>query len=815
MPGIWGDVRFGLRVWRRNPGFAVVAALTLALGIGLTTAIFSLVNAILFRPLPVAGIEELVGVYNSEPNSFISHEPLAYPDYVDLRDGTTALRSLAGYATVPFALERGDESEMIFGEAVSGNYFSTLGVQPIHGRALQPEDDAPGAPAVAVLNHATWQSRFGSDPSVLGRDLRLNGRVFTIVGVAPEGFNGMIRALQAEAWVPTSTLTQLRGSAKRLTSRKSRWFWAIGRLAPGATFAQADAELTGIGLGLQELYPDSNRNRSVTILPAADVKILPGVDTVLYATSFVLLGAVGIVLLIASANVANMLLARATFRSREMAVRLSLGVSRWRLVRQLLTESTLLAAAGGLLGLGLAFTSNHVIEAIELPIPIKFALGLSLDFRVLSFAFVTATLTTLLFGLVPALQSARADVVTALKSEGATATGSRSRTWLRDGLVVSQVSLCLVLLIAAGLSVRSLRNASSIDPGFDPSGIAVVSLDASLVGYDEETSAALYEGMVEHLAAMPGVQAVTRASHLPLTFEIRTERMTPAGSDAGPIKEWPSHDSGSVAPGYFETLRIPVLRGRVFSNADRGDTQLVVINEALAERFWPGQEAVGQMVRLDEEDPPAEVIGVVATARYRTLGEDPRPYLYQNLLQNQETGQVLIARTSGDPAALVPTLRSIVRSADRRVPILVASSFEEAMGTALLLPRMGATVFGLFGVLGMLLAAVGLYGVMAYLVSRRAREMGIRMALGADRGQVLALVVKQGLARTFLGIGIGLVAAFGMTRAIAAILYGVSPTDPVTFIGVSLALIAIATLASWIPARRAASVSPSVALRYE
>ncbi len=815
MSGIWGDVRFGLRVWRRNPGFAAVSALTLALGIGLTTAIFSFVNAVLFRPLPVADIDELVGVYNAEPGSFISHEPLAYPDYVDLRDGTTALRSLAGYATVPFALERGDESEMIFGEAVSGNYFSTLGVQPIHGRALHTEDDTPGAAAVAVLNHATWQSRFGADPSVVGRELRLNGRVFTIVGVAPPGFNGMIRALQAEAWVPTATLTQLRGSAKRLTDRKSRWFWAIGRLAPEATFAKAGAELAGIGRGLQELYPDSNRNRNVTILPAADVKILPGVDTVLYATSFVLLGAVGIVLLIASANVANMLLARASFRSREMAVRLSLGVSRGRLVRQLLTESTLLAAAGGLLGLGLAFASNRMIEAIELPIPIKFALGLSLDFRVLSFAFVTATLTTLLFGLAPALQSARADVVSALKSEGATATGSRSRAWLRDGLVVGQVSLCLVLLIAAGLSVRSLMNASSIDPGFDPSGVALVSLDASLVGYDNEMSAALYEGMVEQLAAMPGVQEVTRASHLPLTFEIRTERMTPAGSDAGPIKEWPSHDSGSIAPGYFETLRIPILRGRVFSSADRGDAQLVVINEALAERFWPGEEAVGQMVRLEEEGPPAEVIGVVATARYRTLGEDPRPYLYQNLLQKPETSQVLIARTSGDPAALVPTLRSIVRAADRRVPMLVASSFGEAMGAALLLPRLGATLFGLFGVLGMLLAAVGLYGVMAYLVSRRAREMGIRMALGADRGQVLALVVRQGLARTFVGIGVGLLAAFGLTRAIAAILYGVSPTDPVTFVGVSLGLVGIATLASWIPARRAASVSPSVALRYE
>ena len=314
---------------------------------------------------------------------------------------------------------------------------------------------------------------------------------------------------------------------------------------------------------------------------------------------------------------------------------------------------------------------------------------------------------------------------------------------------------CLVLLIAAGLSVKSLMNASSIDPGFDPSGVAVVSLDASLVGYDKETATALYENMVERLAVMPGVQAVTRASHLPLTFEIRTERMTPAGSDAGPIKEWPSHDSGSVAPGYFETLRIPLLRGRLFSDADRGDSEVVVINEALAGRFWPGEDAVGRLVRVEEEGPPAQVIGVVATARYRTLGEDPRPYLYRNLLQNQETSQVLIARTSGDPAALVPALRSIVRSEDRRVPILLARTFEEAMGTALLLPRMGATLFGLFGVLGMLLAAVGIYGVMAYLVSRRTREMGIRMALGADRGQLIALVVKQGLARTLAGIGLG------------------------------------------------------------
>jgi predicted permease len=554
MQGLWEDVRFGLRGWRRNPAFAAIAALTLALGIGLTTAIFSFVNAILFRPLPVEGIETLVGVYNAEPNSFISHEPLAYPDYVDLRDGTSALQSLAGYATMPFALERDDENEMIFGEAVTGNYFSTLGVHPSHGRAFQPEDDAPGAPLVTVLNHASWQARFGADPDVIGRDLRLNGLNFTIVGVAPPGFNGMIRALRAEAWIPTSTLTQMQGSSKRLGTRKSRWLWTIGRLAPTATFAQAEGELAGIGRTLQERYPDSNRNREVTILPAADVKLLPGVDTVLYGTSFVLLGGVGILLLIASANVANMLLARAAFRSREMAVRLSLGVSRLRLLRQLLTESALLAAAGGLLGLGLAFASNRIIDAIELPIPIKFALGLSLDFRVLGFAFATAALTTLLFGLAPALQSARSDVLSGLKSEGATAAGSRSRSFLRDGLVVSQVSLCLVLLIAAGLSVRSLMNASNIDPGFDPSGVAVVSLDASLAGYDKETSAALYENIVAQLEGLPGVQEVTRASHLPLTFEIRTERMTPAGSEAGPIKEWPSYDSGSVAPGYFEAL---------------------------------------------------------------------------------------------------------------------------------------------------------------------------------------------------------------------------------------------------------------------
>ena len=815
MQGIWGDVRFGLRGWRKNPGFSVVATLTLALGIGLTTAIFSLVNAVLFRPLPIAGIERLVGVYNVGTSGFLSHEPLAYPDYVALRDGATSLSSLAGYATVPLALERGDENEMVFGEAVSGNYFSTIGVSPALGRGIEPEDDRPGATAVAVLNHATWETRFGSDPSVLGQGLRLNGRVFTVVGVAPEGFNGMIRALQAEAWIPVSTMTRLRGSDEFLTSRNSRWYWAIGRLKPEGTFTQAETELAGIGQSLKELYPETNNDRAVTILPAADVKLLPGLDTVLYATSFVLLGAVGIVLLIASANVANMLLARAAFRTREMAIRLSLGVSRRRLVRQLLTESTLLASAGGLLGLGLAFSFNRIVEAVELPIPVKFALGLSLDFRVLSFALVTASLTTLLFGLAPALQSARTDVVSALKSDGATATGSRARGWLRDGLVVGQVSLCLVLLIAAGLSVKSLMNASSIDPGFDPKGVAVVAVDASLVGYDEATSAVLYENLLEQLAALPGVTAVSRASHLPLTFEIRTENMTPAGSDAGPMKEWPSHDSGSVAPGYFETLRIPVLRGRVFSDADRGDAEVVVINEALAERFWPGKSAVGQFVRVEEEGPPAEVIGVVATARYRTLGEDPRPYLYRNLLQKQETSQVLIARTDADPSALVPTLRNIVRAEDRRVPIVLARTFEEAMGTALLLPRMGATLFGLFGVLGMLLAAVGLYGVMAYLVSRRTREIGIRMALGADRGQVLALVVKHGLARTFLGIGIGLLAAAGMTRAIAAILYGVSPTDPVTFIGVSLTLVAIATLASWIPARRAASVSPSVALRYE
>ncbi|HEX9759719.1 MAG TPA: ABC transporter permease [Candidatus Acidoferrales bacterium] len=834
MDTLFQNIRYAVRMMGKSPGFTAVAVITLALGIGLNTALFSVVNAVLFKPLPAERPDELATVWNTSPNEFVSHQPMAYPDYADLRDASQSFSAISAYAMVPLALESDGESHMVIGQVATGNFFQMLGVRTALGRTFLPEEDVTrGTHPVVVLSHAAWQRRFGGSPGVLNSTIRLNGNAFTVVGVAEPKFTGLIRGFTPEVWLPMALMSTLRSTVginieegetppstpapdDRLDNRRARWLWVMGRLKPGVTVAQADAEMRTLGERLKEQYPDSNRDRPVSVLPASDVKFLPGIDTVLYGASFVLLGVVGLVLLIASANVANMLLARATSRRREVAVRLAMGASRGRLVGQLLTESALLAVAGGGVGLLLALWSNAALNGVELPLPVQLNLGLALDLRVLFYTLGVALLTTLAFGLVPALQASRADLVGALKEDTSGSGGSRGKRRLSNALVVVQVALSLVLLIGAGLSVRSSLNAQRIDPGFDADGVITASLWLDLAGYDVPRAEEFYRRLTERLGALPGVESVATASQVPLSFEISIEGVAAEGAEPAERRDWPQVDAAEVDSAYFQTMRIPILRGRAFNERDtREAARVVVINETFATRFWPGQDPLGKRVRYEGEQILREVVGVARDGKYRTLGEESRPFIYQPVTQVDARSRTVLVRVAGDPGPVMAALRNEVRQLDETIPVTGLQPLVETISATLLLPRIGASLFGLFGVLGLVLASVGLYGVIAFTVSQRTHEIGIRMALGAQRGDILRLVIRQGLVLTLIGLVIGVAASLGATQAIAVILYGISPTDVWTFGGVSLLLVAVAVLACWIPARRAARTDPMVALRYE
>ena len=833
MESIWSDIKFAVRTLTKSPGFTAAAIVTLALGIGLNSAVFSLVNAVLLRPLPVERPDELITVWNAETSDLLSHVPLAYPDYVDLRDAARSVAGLIAYAMVPLALDVGGESQMVIAQTVSGNYFDLLGVRAVVGRTFAPEESAAkGTHPVAVLSHAAWRRRFGGAADVIGKTVRLNGNAFTVIGVAPQEFTGVIRGFNPELWVPLMMIPALQASGglnvesgeavetpetlDRLDRRRTRWLWVMGRLRPQSTVEQARAELQLQGRRLQEQYPDTNKDRDVVVLPAGEVKFLPGVDSVLYATSAVLLALVGMILLITSAKVANMLLARAAARRREIAVRRSLGASRLRLVRQLLTESLLLALAGAALGLLLAGWSNAVVNRVELPLPVELALGLTLDWRVLAFTLLVAGLAAAAFGLAPALQSSRSELVSALKDESGTTSAGAGRHRLRNALVVVQVTLSMVLLIGAGLSLRSMLNAHRVDPGFEPRGLLEASLAPSLQGYDATRAEQFYRQLAERVAALPGVASVATASALPLSFDFNIDAVSAEGQEPSDRKDWPEVDTAQVGPGFFETMRIPILRGRGFDDRDRpGAAPVAIVNQTLAQRFWPGADPIGKRLRFESEPQSREVVGVARSGKYRTLGEAPRPFVYRSAAQTELRDRTVLVRASGAPGALLSALRREIRQLDEKMPVTALRPVEEGLGVTLLLPRMGAALFGLFGVLGMILAAVGLYGVMAYMVSQRTREIGIRVAVGAQPRDILRLVLGGGLKLTAAGVALGIVGAIGLTRAIGVLLYGIRPTDPITFIGVAVLLLGTAALACFVPARRAARTDPLIALRHE
>jgi predicted permease len=803
------DVRYGWRTLARNPAFTAAIVLALALGIGATTAVFSVVEAVLLRPLAYRDPERLVVMLHRGVN------PVAPANFFDWRRQASGFERMGAAESWAPNLTGGDEAETVPALRMTADVLPMLGVAPLLGRAFLPGEEAPGQDHVAVLGHALWQRRFGGDAGIVGRTIALNGEPYTVVGVMPRAFAfPPFWATGAELWAPLSL-------AERATSREGSSLRIFARLKPGARVAQARAEMAAITGRLEKEYPGTNRDvvvRSLDDAVAGDVR----------PALLVLLGAVGFVLLITCANVAHMLLARAAARHREVALRATLGATRGRLIRQFLTESLMLAVAGGAAGILLALAGIRVLVALSPPnLPRVETVGL--DAAALVFVAVVSMATGVAFGLAPALQAARRDVGESLKegARGSTEGGPRSR--LRSLLVASEFALALVLSAAAGLMIRSFVALAAIDPGFDPRGVLtmVVSVTGSKQA-EPPRRASFYQELVEQVRALPGVRSASAINHLPLAGDIWGWPFKVEGRPLPKPGESPTAAYRVVLPGYFETMGIPIVRGRDVAETDRrGSPGVVVVNDFLARNHWPGEDPIGKRITLDnpQRDPSwLTVVGVVKNAVRSDWAAAPEdeiflPYLQtQRYLERPDTPfsyMTLVVRTSGDASALAPAIRSTVASMDLRVPVSQVQTMEEVVAQSAAGPRFYLLLLGAFAAVAVLLAAVGIYGVMSYSVSRRTNEIGIRMALGAKPADVIRLVVGQGMVVAFAGAVVGLAGALGLTRLMSSLLYGVGASDPTTFLTVSLLLGAVALAASYVPARRASRIDPRRVLGHE
>jgi len=814
------DVRYGTRMLLKSPGLTLIAALSLALGIGANTTIYTLINAVLLQPLPFGDPERVAAVYTTDEKNkggFNDFNQTSRPNYEDYRDRNQVFSGMAAHLGVPLNLSGSGKPEQIFGEMVTGNYFDLLGVKAAIGRTfLLEEYRADGAGPVAVLSDGAYRRRFGGDPHVIGRTLTLNGQPFTVVGVTPPGFRGMNAIGGPEMWVPMSMHQPILTGflAENYDERRALIFDIVARLKPGVSSDQARADLRRIGSLLEKEYPVPNGSRSATLVPAAQATINPNIRRVFVMAGGLLMTVVALVLLIACANVANLLLARAGARRKEIAVRLSLGASRARLVRQLLTESLLLALLGGSAGLLLAFWSKDLILASRPQLFLPANLEVALDGRVLLFTLMISVATGLLFGLAPALQATRTDLSIELKDR-TSQPAHRRRPTLRGALVVAQVALSLVALIGAGLFLRSLSNTQQIDPGFETRNLIVVTFDLGAQGYDRPRADDFYRRALERSAAIHGVRSATLATNLPIGGGGFSRTVFPEGHEPAAGSTGTFVLVNTVVPGYLDAMGVRLLAGRDLSEADHDGAPLVVVfNETAAKRFWP-DGAVGKRFKFFGDETLREVVGVVETTKVFTLGEDPQPIAYLPVQQAFQTAMTLHVLTDSDPKPLLETVRREIQSLDPNLPLTVVQTVGDLLDQSLWGPRMAATLLAIFGLLALLLASLGIYGVMSYSVSQRTHEFGVRMALGARGRDVLSLVLRQGVLLVAGGVLLGLVVAALVTRLVAALLVGVGATDPATFAAISLLLLAVTLFASFLPARRATRVDPVIALRYE
>ena len=810
----WQDMRYGYRLLRRSPLFTLTAALSLAIGIGATTSIFSVASAMLLRPLPgIAEPSRLVDIGRTQDGRDFDNS--SYPNYLDVRKRVTMLSDVYAIKleSQPMGLGGQDGAERIYGCIVSANYFSVLGTRPYAGRLLMDADDegAPGSHAVIVISYELWQRRFGGRGDLIGETVPLNGSPFTIVGVTPPGFQGT-SLLRSDAWVPISAmpLASPRLEAGLLSSRQGVWLLMGGRLKPGVTVAQARAELQSIGAALEREFPQINRGKGLTATASA---VVPGHIDVFAGFLALLMAIVGLVLLIACVNLSGMMLARAASRRREIAVRLAIGASRWRLVRQLLTETALLFLVGCGGGILLAGWFRSLLVALLPSLPVPIGIDMPMDARVLAFAIVLSLVAAVLCGLAPALQASRTDLVPALRID---ANGGGGRLRLRSAFLVGQVAMSLLLVLTAGLFMRVLGHAASIQPGFDQRQVDVVMLDLSLARYTEATGPAFVRDLVNRAASQPGVRSAAFVSDLPLDGgrqgfgSVRTPGLRRGDSDRI------NADWNIVSPGYFKTLEMPLVRGRDFSDADvAGAPRVAIINVAMARAIWGTADVVGRTIEANDSGKwePLTIVGVAADAQVMWLTEPAAPYLYVPVAQRYTGRASLIVKSAG--GSTIPQMRALIRQLNPNLPVSQALPLQEVTALSLIPQRITAAVAGSLGIVSLLLAAIGIYGVTSYSVARRVREIGIRVALGADGHSVLRLVLRQGLVLTLAGVAIGLVVGALASQVVRALLLGVAAIDPITFLGGAALFIAVALAASYFPAHRATKVDPMVALRAE
>jgi putative ABC transport system permease protein len=826
------DLRYGLRMLRQRPGFTLVAVMALALGIGANTAIFSVVNAVLLRPLPFAEPDRLVMVWKTDQQGDYSQVSLPYLDFDDLRKQCQICESVGAwnsYTYTRFALTGDSQPEQVQYAVISASMFSVLGVKPILGRAFLPEEDELGAARVAIIGHGLWQRRWSADANLIGQSVALNGRSHVVVGIMPPGFVFPRFPQDAEVWVPLSG-DPFPG---RRFSPGTRYLNVLARLKAGATIAQAQVEMDGIARRIEQRDPQFNRGKGLS-----PTTLHHQVTGHLQRPLFVLLGAVGFVLLIACANVANLLLARASARQKEIAVRLSLGATRWRLVRQLLTEGVMLALLGGAFGLLLAQWSLRLFSIIPYNAASYFIPynipgdQLTIDWQVLGFTFALSLLAGVIFGLAPALHGSKPDINAALKSAGPLSGAGSSRQRTRSLLVAAEIALSLMLLVGAGLMIKSFLHLQEVDPGFSPERVLTADINLPPAKYpDGQKVTVFHDQVLERLAAVPGVEAAGLISSLPLSGTNADTTVFIEGQPVPEPSDRPRTHPRTISPDYFRAMGVRMVEGRAFTEHDHARApRVAIINETMARRFWPASPAIGKRIALDYEAmkffrdrPPEldlaagmrEIVGIVRDVKHEGLETGPQPEMYIPDRQLPEREMNLVLRASADPASLAAAMRSAVHAVDPDQPVANIKLMSQLFADSVAKPRFNYLLLTIFATIALLLSATGVYGVMAYAVEQRTREMGIRLALGAQPNDVLRLVIRQGMRSVLAGVALGLAGAFALSRVMASLLFEVRATDPATFIVVAGLLVTVSLLACYVPARRATKVDPVIALRDE
>lgn len=821
------DLRFAFRMLLKKPFFTAVAVITIGLGVGVNASVFSVVDALLLRPVPAADGDELVNFYTLDESDSMQYQPTSLVDIESLRGQTQTLDALEAYSLTVLAFDNGS-SRLSIGAQVTEGFFPMLGLDPAVGRLLGPADSDSD---VVVLGHDTWQNEFGADPDVLGRTVRIQGQPCTIIGVGPEGFRGFFQGLTPEVWLPIRTGQRLGAGTMQSSGRRTegldsihdpayRWVWGIGRRADGVSVERAGAEFETLAAAAEAENPDSHEGRRYAFIPTRDVRLVPEVDGPMRLAGLISLAVASLVLLIACANLANMLLARAIGRRKEIATRLSLGAGRGQILRQLLMESLVLAAAGGTVGLALASLATRFLSNPDLPTPVPLDLAVALDHRVVLFVVGLTLLTCIGFGLWPALASMRLNISQVMREEGRGG-GGRRKGGLRTALVVAQVALSFILLASAGLMLRSLDASRDADLGFDTENVVVAAFAPSFQGVDEERLDEFYDRLATKLEGLPGVTASAEIGQLPLGLEWNNTALVSFEERSRPVDEWPRAGLNSASPGYFDLVDIPLRSGRTFEATDDAEaTQVAVINETAVRTLWSGlmpADAVGRKLQMENQGGATEVtvVGVVADSKYRSLNEEPRAYLWRPIRQEPSGLRRVLVAYQGAPDPIFSGVQRLSRAVDERVGPIETTTLEDAMDSALFVARTGSSLLGTIALLGLALASIGLYGVLAQAVGERRHEMGVRMALGADRWTVVRMILRDGLLLVGIGAALGVAGAFAVGQALSSFLYGVGAADPITFVGVLTVLTLVALAACWVPASRASKVDPSTALRWD